>query len=155
MRIEVKIPKGLLNDIENVYKTVSEPVLVALATEVQHELMSQKPPPPRQGSMQFVSEAQRRFVMASIRRGDITVPYKRGIDKKSQRMNRSFKIIRSPREIVLTNSANYWQYVIGSQQARIHQNRWKTALQMVEKVIDSGLLVDTLNTVITKKFGRG
>ena len=153
MRIEVKIPKDLLSDIENVYKTVSEPVLVALATEVQHELMSQKPPPPRQGSMQFVSEAQRRFVMASIRRGDITVPYKRGIAKQSERMNRSFKIIRAPREIVLTNSASYWQYVIGSQQARIHRNRWKTASQMVEKVIRSGLLTDLVNTAIQKKFG--
>ena len=155
MKIEVKIPKNLLSDINNVYKTVSEPVLVGLATEVQHELMTQKPPPPRRGSMQFVSEAQRRFVMASIQRGDITVPYKRGIAKQSQRLNRSFKIVRSPREIVLTNSASYWSYVIGSQQAQIHKNRWRTATQMVDKVVRSGLLVDLLNTVITKKFGKG
>ncbi len=153
MKVEVVIPKTLLADIEGVYNTLLEPTLVAVATQVQHELMNQKPPPPRRGAMQFLSERQRRFVMASIKNGDITVPYKRGISKQSQRMNRSFKIMRTPRSVMITNTATYWQYVIGSRQARIHKGRWKTVDMAVSKVLNSGLVTDVVNAIIKKNFG--
>lgn len=153
MKVEVVIPKTLLDDIKSVYKDISEPTLVAVATQVQHELMNQKPSPPRRGSMQFASEKQRRFVMASINNGDITVPYKRGISKQSQRMNRSFKIVRTPRDVMITNTATYWTYVIGSKQAQIHKGRWKTVDMAVTNVLKSGLVEDVVNDIIKKKFG--
>lgn len=153
MKIEVVIPKTLLADIKSVYNDISEPTLVAVATQVQHELMNQKPPSPRRGSMQFASERQRRFVMASIQSGDITVPYKRGISKQSQRMNRSFKIVRTPRDVIITNTATYWPYVIGNKQAQIHKGRWKTVDMAVDKVLRSGIVQDTVNAIIRKKFG--
>lgn len=153
MKVEVIIPKTLLADIKGVYNSVLEPTLIAVATEVQHELMNQKPPSPKRGSMQFVSERQRKFVMASIANGTIDVPYKRGISKQSQRMNRSFKLVRTPRDVTITNTASYWPYVIGYKQAQIHKGRWKTVDMAVDKVIRSGLVQDVVNSIISKKFG--
>ena len=152
MKITIKVPKDLLANIKNIYKELNEPVMVAVAVETQNELMNQKPPPPARGSMRFVSDKQRKFVMASIARGDIVVPYKRGIAKSSQRMNRSFKLVRSPRAVELTNSASYWKYVIGNQQAKIHQGRWKTLDTAVEKVLRSRLIRDVVVDILKKKF---
>jgi hypothetical protein len=53
-------------------------VTLGYAVLVQGQLNEDKPPPPAAGSMKFKSEKQRRFVMANIRRGAITVPYVRG-----------------------------------------------------------------------------
>lgn len=152
IKVTVSVPKDLLANIQNIYKELAEPVMVAVAVETQNELMNLKPPRPARGSMKFVSEKQRRFVMASIANGSITVPYKRGIDKNSQRMNRSFKLIRAPRNVTLTNSASYWRYVIGSEQAQIHKGRWKTVDEVIVKVLKSGLVEDVTRQVINKKF---
>jgi hypothetical protein len=152
MKVTVSIPKNLIANIQNIYKELAEPVMVAVAVETQNELMNQKPPRAPRGAMRFVSDKQRKFVMASIANGDITVPYKRGIDKRSQRMNRSFKIVRSPRSVQLTNSASYWKYVIGSEQAHIHKGRWKTLDNVVIEVLRSGLIEDTVKTILRKRF---
>lgn len=47
---------------------------------------------PRQVSRKqpFVSDKQRRFVMASIRDGRIKIPYARGIDPRSQKLGQSW-----------------------------------------------------------------
>lgn len=152
MKIDVSIPRRLLANIHNIYKELAEPVMVAVAVDTQNELMNQKPPRVAKGAMRFVSEKQRKFVMASIASGAITVPYKRGIDRSSQRMNRSFKLVRSPRSVQLTNSASYAKYVIGSEQAKIHKGRWKTVDEVVVRVLRSGLVEDTVKTILQKRF---
>jgi len=152
MKVTVSIPKDLLANIQNIYKELAEPVMVAVATETQNDLMNLKPPRPAKGSMKFVSDRQRKFVMASIANGSITVPYKRGIDRNSQRMNRSFKLVRAPRSVQLTNSASYWKYVIGSEQAQIHKGRWKTVDEVVVNILKSGLVEDVTRKVINKRF---
>lgn len=153
IRVEVSVPKSLLADIEGVYKHLAEPVMVAIATETQHELSNLKPPSPKQGAMKFVSEKQRRFVMAAMKRGDITVPYRRGIDKRSQRMNRSYRLVRAPQNIALTNSATYWPYVIGTQQAQIHKGRWKRVDEVIVKILRSNLVPDVVNSILRRRFG--
>ena len=153
IRVEVTIPKSLTADIGGIYKHLAEPVMVAVATETQHELTNLKPPRPPRGAMQYVSEKQRRFVMAAIQRGDITVPYKRGIDKRSQRMNRSYRLVRAPQNITLTNSATYWPYVIGIRQAPIHKGRWKRVDDVIVKILRSSLVPDVVNSILRKRFG--
>jgi hypothetical protein len=152
MRVEVVIPKGLLEKIHNTYKELAEPVLVAIATETQNELANLKPPPPARGSNRFVSEKQRRYVMAAIREGKIEVPYKRGSSPGSQRMSRSYRLVRAPNTVFLSNSATYVNYVVGEEQSRIHRGRWKRALDVATEVVESGLPESVINDIIKKKY---
>jgi len=116
-------------------------VTLAYATQVQARLNEDKPPPPARGAMKFVSVKQRRFVMAAISRGEITVPYKRGTGsglRGSETLNRSYSITLSGDEALLTSAASYAPYVVGDQQAPIHQGRWNTAANAAEQVSASG-----------------
>lgn len=152
MQVEVKIPAHLILDIQAVYKNIAEPTLVGLATETQHKLMSQKPPPPGKGSGEFVSDKQRKYVMAAIREGRIEVPYRRGISPGTQRMNRSFKLFKAPSSVYLTNSASYWQFVIGGKQATIHQGRWGTVDKAQAEILRSGLPEKLVAKALRKYF---
>lgn len=153
MNVTIKIPQGLEQRLKELGKHVVEPTMVGIATAVQHEITSNKPPPPpKRGQMQWKSERQRRFVMAGIRNGTIDSPYRRGISPGSQRMNRSYKIIRAPQTITLTNTASYMQYVIGNKQARIHQQRWLTGDIATKRVIQSGIIARIVAKAIRKYF---
>ena len=152
MRVEVVIPKGLLEKIHNTYKELAEPVLVAIATETQQELANLNPPPPARGSNRFVSEKQRRYVMAAIREGKIEVPYRRGSSPGSQRMSRSYRLVRAPNTVFLSNSASYANYVVGEEQSPIHRGRWKRALDVATEVVESGLPESVIDDIIKKKY---
>lgn len=152
MEVRITIPSGLEKRLKELGKNVVEPTMVGIATSVQHELTSNKPPPPKRGQMQWKSERQRRFVMAGISNGTIDSPYRRGISPGSQRMNRSYKIIRAPQTITLTNTASYMQYVIGNKQARIHQQRWLTGDIATKRVIQSGIIARIVAKAIRKYF---
>ena len=152
MDIRVKMAPELLTNIRTIFESLSEPMLVGLATEMQDMLSSQKPAPPRQGSGNFVSDKQRKFVMAAIRNGEIDVPYKRGVSPGSQRMNRSFKIKKAPSAVSVTNSASYWKYVIGNQQASIHQGRWTTVDKVRGELLRSGLPEKLVTKILRKYF---
>lgn len=152
MRVEVKVPPHLIIDLQHVYKNIAEPTLVGLATQTQHVLMSQKPPPPPRGNGGFVSDKQRKYVMAAIRDGRIEVPYRRGISPGTQRMNRSFKLFKAPNTVYLTNSASYWQFVIGDKQATIHQGRWGTVEKALAEILRSGLPEKLVAKALRKYF---
>lgn len=153
MQVEVKIPPHLIADLQAIYKNVAEPVMVGLATETQHKLMSQKPRPPAEGSSGgFVSDKQRKFVMAAIREGRIEVPYRRGISPGTERMNRSFKIHKAPNTVYLVNTASYWSFVIGNQQATIHVGRWGTIEQVRDELLRSGLPEQLVAKALRKYF---
>jgi hypothetical protein len=153
--VQVKIPPQLLKHLRGLPKGVFTPVLTAVATEVQTELSEQKPPSPKRGAMKFTSRKQRAFVMASIRDGSIKVPYKRGLDAKSERMNRSFKLVNGNLSVQLHNMASYMRYVIGNIQARIHQNRWMTGEQAVRKVQSSGKIDRLVQYLLGRYFIGG
>lgn len=128
-------------------------VTLAYAQSVQGILLTDKPPPPAPGSMKFVSDRQRRFVMANIREGKITVPYVRGRGNKlrgSQSLSQSYRTNLDGDEAVLTSSASYANYVVGDQQAPIHQGRWTTARQAAEQMKQSG----DLQYIVDKVFAE-
>lgn len=134
------------------YQRLTEIATMALANEVMASLKIDIPRPPSPGSMQFKSERQRRFVMASIKRGTITVPYVRGSSKTvgSAHLQASYRIANEGGTAVLYSAAPYVQYVIGDQQAQIHQGRWKTAKMAVEDVMQSGVLDDIVAKAIAE-----
>ena len=116
-------------------------VTLAYAQSVQGILLSDKPPPPKPGSQVYKTERQRRFVMANIREGKITVPYVRGRGaglRGSQSLSQSYRTQLDGDTAVLTSSATYAPYVVGDQQAPIHQGRWTTAVQAADQVKKNG-----------------
>jgi hypothetical protein len=118
-------------------------VTLGYATLVNLQLIEDKPPRPAPGSMKFKSEKQRRFVMANIRRGAITVPYVRGKGsslKGSEALNRSYRVDLQGDEAVLQSAASYAPYVVGDQQADIHKGRWNTAANAVQTIQNNGSL---------------
>ena len=118
-------------------------VTLGYAVSVQGQLNEDKPPPPGPGSMKFKSDKQRRFVMANIRSGNITVPYKRGTGstlKGSEALNRSYRVDLQGDDATLTSAASYAPYVVGDQQADIHKGRWMTSVQAVENIQNNGTL---------------
>lgn len=79
--------------------------------------------------MRWVSEKQRKFVMASIRDGSIQVPYRR-----TGRMSSSWSARRnSPGVWVIMNSAPYAVYVVGNPQYWMHSSRWYVAEDEIRK----------------------
>jgi hypothetical protein len=123
------------------YQEMVRTVLLAYGQAVKQEMMEDKPRPPAQGSMRYKSERQRRFVMAMISQKKIKVPYVRGQGsglKGSETLNRSFRVDLEGDSAVLYSAASYAPYVIGDQQAEIHQGRWKTALDAADIVAQRG-----------------
>jgi hypothetical protein len=128
-------------------------VTLQYAQSVQGILLTDKPPPPAPGSMKFVSDRQRKFVMANIREGKIKVPYVRGRAsslKGAQSLSQSYRTNLDGDEAVLTSSASYANYVVGDQQAQIHQGRWTTARQAAEQMKQSG----ELQYIVDKVFAE-
>jgi len=116
------------------------------------QLLEQKPPRPARGSMKWKSEKQRRYVMGAWKRGEIQIPYERGegggVDG-SQTLNRSYIIDLYGDEAVLLSSAAYAKYVVGDEQAAIHQGRWTTVQTAVETVRRSGDLDELIQQAIS------
>ena len=140
MKVDVKV----IADVSlGQYAELTRTVLLAYGQAVKQELMEEKPPPPAQGSMRFKSEKQRRFVMANWAggKGRLRIPYVRGTGsglKGSESLNRSFRVDLEGDNAVLYSAASYAPYVIGDQQAEIHQGRWKTALGAATTVAQRG-----------------
>ena len=124
-------------------------VTLGYAQEVQGVLLTDKPPPPPRGAQVYKSAKQRRFVMANIANGNITVPYVRGRGnglRGSQSLSQSYRANLDGDNAVLTSAASYAPYVVGDQQAPIHQGRWTTAMQAADRVKQDG----TLQIILTK-----
>lgn len=124
-------------------------VTLGYAQEVAGILLTDKPPKPKPGSMVYKSERQRRFVMANIRNGNITVPYVRGRGSKLQgslQLTQSYRVNLDGDVASVTSTATYAPYVVGDQQAPIHQGRWTTAMQAADRIKQDG----TLQTILTK-----
>ncbi len=91
-----------------------------------------KYPSPSGKKMVFVSERQRRFVMASIRSGAITVPYHR-----SGALGRSW--VKQPLNggMAIISRLAYAPYVVGDgEQAAYHRGNWQTLDTLSEEITD-------------------
>ena len=124
-------------------------VTLGYAQEVAGILLTDKPPAAKRGTQVYKSAKQRRFVMANIDNGNITFPYVRGRGnglQGSQSLSQSYRTALDGDNAVLTSAASYAPYVVGDQQAPIHQGRWTTAMQAADRVKQDG----TLQTILTK-----
>lgn len=112
---------------------------LSFAQFVRNELTNQKPPPPSRGTG-FVSDRQRRYVMAALRRGVIVIPYRRGSAKTngSEFLNQSYSVTLAGDTAYLESSASYAPYVVGDEQAQIHSGRWETAENAANRLIERG-----------------
>lgn len=124
-------------------------VTLGYAQSVAQILLDDKPRRPERGAMVYKSERQRRFVMANIAKGNITVPYVRGRGSKlkgSLQLSQSYRVNLEGDVAQITSTATYVNYVVGDEQAAIHQGRWTTSRQAAERIKADG----TLQTIVTK-----
>jgi hypothetical protein len=129
-------------------------VLEVVAGFAISEILDNIPPLPQQGSQTFVSAKQRRYVMAMISKGVIKVPYVRGGRAAgSENLTKSMYVMReSTDSVMVVSTARYAPYVIGDQQAPIHQGRWLTGEQAAQRLIDNGTIDRIVNDAIAKAF---
>lgn len=103
------------------------------AKDTRKELKGQRYPAKFQGPYPWVSEKQRRYVMAAIRRGEIEVPYRR----TGNIANRWRAVRVKPAQWKVENTAEHAHYVVGDRfgkrQARIHRGRWYLASDVIDK----------------------
>ena len=145
--------KNLATNLTHRVADVVTTVSLAYAKEVEGRLLKATPPKPKPGSMVWKSEKQRRFVMAMIAQGKIKVPYERGQGnglRGSQSLNRGYRVDKEGLEAVLYNAASYAPYVVGDQQAQIHQGRWATAMQIAADIARDGTLDQVTRDAIQK-----
>ncbi len=155
MAFSIEVQNATLHLIEKV-RQLQESVLPVVAGLAVVELIKNDPPPPARGaSGGFVSDRQRKFVMAGKRNGTIQIPYVRGRGAgKSQKLNRSYLVLRGTiAESQVVSTASYAQYVVGNKQAPIHQGRWLTTDDIAKRMEDSGQIKTVVEQAVNEIFG--
>jgi hypothetical protein len=154
MPFSIEVQNATLHLIEKV-RQLQQDVLPVVAGLAVTELILNDPPPPARGSAPgFVSDRQRKFVMAGKRNGTIQIPYVRGRGAgKSQKLNRSYLVLRGTiAESQVVSTASYAQYVIGNKQAPIHQGRWLTTDEIARRMEDSGKIKSVVDQAVKDAF---
>jgi hypothetical protein len=154
MAFSIEVQNATLHIIEKV-RQLQQDVLPVVAGIAVTELILNDPPPPARGaSGGFVSDRQRKFVMAGYRKGTIQIPYVRGRGAdKSQKLNRSYLVLRGTiAESQVVSTASYAQYVIGNKQAPIHQGRWLTTDEIARRMEDSGKIKSVVDQAVKDAF---
>ena len=155
MAFSIEVQNASLHLIEKC-RQLQEAVLPVVAGLAVTELIKNDPPPPARGSAPgFVSDRQRKFVMAGYRKGTIQIPYVRGRGAgKSQKLNRSYLVLRGTiAESQVVSTASYAQYVVGNKQAPIHQGRWLTTDEIAKRMEDSGQIKTVVEQAVNQIFG--
>lgn len=155
MAFSIEVQNATLHLIEKV-RQLQENVLPVVAGLAVTELIKNDPPPPARGSAPgFVSDRQRKFVMAGKRNGTIQIPYVRGRGAgKSQKLNRSYLVLRGTiAESQVVSTASYAQYVVGNKQAPIHQGRWLTTDEIAKRMEESGQIKTVVEQAVNEIFG--
>ena len=154
MPFSIDVQNAALNIVEKC-RQLQQDVLPVVAGLAVTELILNDPPPPARGSAPgFVSDRQRKFVMAGYRKGTIQIPYVRGRGAgKSQKLNRSYLVLRGTiAEAQAVSTASYAQYVVGNKQAPIHQGRWLTADDIAKRIVDSGKVQSVVEQAVKDAF---
>lgn len=154
MAYSIEVQAAALRLVDDM-KALTTDVLEVVAGFAISEIGNNLPPPPQKGAQQFVSDKQRRFVMAMINKGVIKVPYVRGGRAAgSENLVHSMYVMReSVSSVMVVSTAAYAPYVIGDKQAPIHQNRWLTGEQAAERLIDNGTVDRIVSDAIRTAFG--
>lgn len=154
MAYSIQVEAAALTLVEDM-RALTTDVLETVAGFAISEIGNNLPPPPQRGAQQFVSDKQRRFVMAMISKGVIKVPYVRGGRAAgSENLVHSMYVMReSVSSVMVVSTAAYAPYVIGDKQAPIHQNRWLTGEQAAQRLIDNGTIDRIVNDAIRTAFG--
>lgn len=140
MKVSISISNLAQQSLEEA-KKITGTVTAGLAKLVEGELVLDSPPRVLPHSMKYKSVRQRRFVMANIANGNITIPYRRGKGNAispSETLNRSYRIDLQGTNAILVSKASYAQYVVGAKQADIHKGRWKSAIEVTQKFQEDG-----------------
>ena len=87
------------------------------------------PPVRRKRVAQYWTAKQRRFFFAALRRGEIDVPYRRGLSPRSERLMQRWAVSyeNGGRTAIVGNNASYAPLVHGlpGQQSLYHAGNWK------------------------------
>lgn len=95
--------------------------------------------PPQSGKkMTFVSEKQRRYVMAAIRSGAIQVPYHR-----TNRYGTSFQKQVIPDGIAAVSQLSYAPFVRGPSQSPYHRDTWDDLEALASSLEDAAAITAT------------
>ena len=104
----------------------------------------------------FKTAKQRRFFFAALRRGDIEVPYRRGVSPGSENLSKRwhFKTDRGGTGVTLTNNASYAGLVMGpNEQTAYHaETGWKTTDQIAEE--EQKTVLDTLKKAVDRELAK-
>lgn len=108
--------------------------LDAAALEVAGEF--RKYPPRRYAKQPFTSDKQRRGFFAKLKRGEIEVPYRRGLSPGSKKLGQSWTTERAgPLVRIVGTSVSYARLVQGDQQTPYHRDTgWQTDKQVVARM---------------------
>ena len=149
----IEVDAAALRLVEDM-RSLTTDVLEITAGFAISEILDNIPPLPQQGAQKFVSAKQRRYVMAMISKGVIKVPYVRGGRAAgSENLTKSMYVMReSIDSVMVVSTARYAPYVIGDQQATIHQGRWLTGEQAAQRLIDNGTIDRIVNDAVAKAF---
>lgn len=128
---------------------IVDKVMQPWAQSARAALKSTPYPAPNTRKMRWVSEKQRRYVMAAIRDGRIKVPYRRTGNLANRWSAQRLK----PGSWEIKNSARYAVYVVGKNQYWMHAGRWWIASDEVSKL--TGKLVDELTKELKRVWEAG
>ena len=137
--------RGLAADLPHITRRVA----YKWAQHTRAILKSQPYPPKNTQRMRWVSERQRRYVMAAIRRGDIQVPYQR-----TGNLANRWSATQTQDGATLQNTADYAHWVVGDLkgggQYWMHRNRWYRARVIIEH--EAPKLTQALKAEILKEW---
>lgn len=130
MRVEINRP-ALARVVRGVSALASNdinlPICGAIAKQALIPALQVYPPQSRK-PMIFVSERQRKAFFAKLRRGEITVPYRR-----TYRLREGWRPVGDGKRV--ENLVPYARFVQGDPgQARYHRGNWKTVTQIAREV---------------------
>ncbi len=126
------------------HRAVSSGIMAA-ALEVKGAAAEYPPDELAHRPQPFVSDRQRRYFFAALRRGEIEVPYRRGFSPGSESLGRRWTIKTTDRGLtgVIGNNASYARYVQGAgfQTAYHAETGWKTDEQVAREKRERALQI--------------
>lgn len=89
------------------------------------------PPPERHAKQPFVNDRHRRGFFYYLNRGEIEVPYRRGLSPGSEQVTKKWRVIRlTDGHYIVTNEASYADLLHGKRRTRYHaRTGWLTIEQ--------------------------
>lgn len=140
-----------LDDVQAVIKAIVPAIdasLMAIAEEARDRIAPY--PAPRRQKQAFKTAKQRRGFFAKLRKGQITVPYRRTDDA----LNRWGQPVKQERSVALRNTSPHARWVHSSkQQASYHKGNWKTDEGVAEEIMSDGTAAKIIEQALQHAIG--